>query len=74
MIWEGFPRFTFLFLPQAVTFGYTSLNLKYYPMKRMLHFYEQYPVVALIVNSIAFFVWAVTLIMIITIIAVAFTG
>lgn len=43
-------------------------------MKRMLQFYEEYPVVALIVNSIAFFLWAVTLIMIITIVAVAFTG
>ena len=43
-------------------------------MKRIVHLYEQYPVVALIVNSIAFFVWAVTLIMIITVLAVAFTG
>lgn len=40
----------------------------------MVQLYEQYPVLALIVNSIAFFVWAVTLIMIITIVAVAFTG
>jgi hypothetical protein len=43
-------------------------------MKRMVQLYEQNPVVALIVNSIAFFIWAITLIMIITIIAVAFTG
>ena len=43
-------------------------------MKRIVHYYEQYPIVALIVNSIAFFVWAVTLIMIITVLAVAFTG
>ena len=43
-------------------------------MKRILHLYQEYPVVALIVNSIAFFVWAVTLIMIITVTAVAFTG
>ena len=43
-------------------------------MKRIVHLYQHYPVVALIVNSIAFFVWAVTLIMIITVIAVAFTG
>jgi hypothetical protein len=43
-------------------------------MKRIVHLYEQYPVVALIVNSIAFFVWAVTLILIITVLAVAFTG
>lgn len=43
-------------------------------MKRIVHYYEQYPVVALIINSIAFFVWAVTLIMIITVLAVAFTG
>lgn len=43
-------------------------------MKRMVQLYEQNPVVALIVNSIAFFVWAVTLIMIITVVAVAFTA
>ena len=43
-------------------------------MKRIVHLYEQYPIVALIVNSVAFFVWAVTLIMIITVLAVAFTG
>ena len=43
-------------------------------MKQIKYFYDQYPIVALIVNSIAFFVWAVTLIMIITVVAVAFTG
>ena len=43
-------------------------------MKRVVQLYQQNPVVALIVNSIAFFVWAVTLIMIITIVAVAFTA
>ena len=43
-------------------------------MKRFLHLYQQHPVLALIVNSIAFFVWAFTIIMIITIMAVAFAG
>lgn len=43
-------------------------------MKRILHIYQQNPFVALIVNSIAFFVWAFTIILIITIMAVAFTG
>jgi hypothetical protein len=43
-------------------------------MKRIVHLYQQNPVVALIINSVAFFVWAVTLIMIITVLAVAFTG
>ena len=43
-------------------------------MKRVVQLYEQNPVVALIVNSIAFFVWAVTLIMIITVVAGAFTA
>ena len=71
---EGFPRFAFRSRVRVVIFRYTIVNLKHYPMKRITHFYHEYPVVALIVNSIAFFVWAVTLIMIITVIAVAFTG
>jgi hypothetical protein len=43
-------------------------------MKRILHIYQANPIVALIVNSIAFFLWATTIILIITIMAVAFTG
>ena len=43
-------------------------------MKRFVNLYQQNPIVALIVNSIAFFVWAFTIILIITIMAVAFTG
>ena len=43
-------------------------------MKMILNIYKQNPIVALIVNSIAFFVWATTLIIIITIMAVAFTS
>lgn len=43
-------------------------------MKRVVQLYQQNAVVALIVNSIAFFIWAVTLIMIITVVAVAFTA
>lgn len=43
-------------------------------MKTILRFYKQNPVVALILNSIAVFIWAATLIFIITIMAVAFTG
>jgi hypothetical protein len=43
-------------------------------MKTILRLYKQSPVVALIVNSIAVFIWAATLIFIITILAVAFTG
>lgn len=43
-------------------------------MKTIVQLYKQNPVVALIVNSIAFFAWAATLIIIVTILAVAFTG
>lgn len=43
-------------------------------MKILIHIYRHNPVVALIVNSIAFFLWATTIILIITIMAVAFTG
>jgi hypothetical protein len=43
-------------------------------MKTILHIYRQNPIVALIVNSIAFFLWATTIILIVTIMAVAFTG
>lgn|GEM_PF-2043291 len=43
-------------------------------MKRIISLYQHNPVVALIVNSIAFFVWATTIILIITILAVAFSG
>jgi hypothetical protein len=73
-IWDDFSRFAFLLLPRVVIFSYTIVNRKHYPMKRMVQLYQQNAIVALIVNSIAFFVWAVTLIMIITIVAVAFTG
>ena len=54
--------------------GSSTLTKKTQPMKRFLHLYKQHPVLALIVNSIAFFVWAFTIIMIITIMAVAFAG
>jgi hypothetical protein len=43
-------------------------------MKTILRLYKQSPLLALIVNSIAVFIWAATLILIITILAVAFTG
>jgi hypothetical protein len=43
-------------------------------MKMILRLYKQSPVLALIVNSIAVFIWAATVILIITILAVAFTG
>ena len=43
-------------------------------MKAIVHLYKQNPIIALIVNSVAFFVWATTLVLIITIMAVAFTG
>jgi hypothetical protein len=43
-------------------------------MKTILHLYKHNPIVALIVNSIAVFMWAATVILIITILAVAFTG
>jgi hypothetical protein len=43
-------------------------------MKTILRLYKQSPVLALIVNSIAVFIWAATVILIITILAVAFTG
>jgi hypothetical protein len=43
-------------------------------MKRFIHLYQENPLLALIVNSIAFFVWAFTIILIITVMAVAFAG
>jgi hypothetical protein len=43
-------------------------------MKTILRLYQKNPVLALIVNSIAVFIWAATVILIITILAVAFTG
>jgi uncharacterized membrane protein len=43
-------------------------------MKRILHLYHQNHVIALIVNSVAFFLWAATIVLIITIMAVAFAG
>ena len=43
-------------------------------MKRILQFYQHNAIVALIVNSIAFFLWASTIILIITVMAVAFAG
>lgn len=43
-------------------------------MKRLLHLYQQKPILAMIINSIAFFLWAITLIVVVTIMAVAFTG
>lgn len=43
-------------------------------MKSIMNLYKQNPIVALILNSIAFFLWATTIILIITIMAVAFTG
>lgn len=43
-------------------------------MKTIRRLYQQSPIVALIVNSIAVFIWAATLILIMTILAVAFTG
>lgn len=43
-------------------------------MKRIINLYHQNPIVALIVNGIAFFAWAFTIILIVTIMAVAFTA
>jgi hypothetical protein len=43
-------------------------------MKTFLRLYKQSELLALIVNSIAVFIWAATVILIITILAVAFTG
>jgi hypothetical protein len=43
-------------------------------MKTILRLYKQSPVLALILNSIAVFLWAATVIFIMTILAVAFTG
>lgn len=43
-------------------------------MKTFLRLYKQSELLALIVNSIAVFIWAATVILIITIMAIAFTG
>jgi len=43
-------------------------------MKRIINLYQQQPILAMIINSIAFLLWAITLIVVVTIMAVAFTG
>jgi len=43
-------------------------------MKQLLNLYNQHPVLALIIKSVAFFLYATTIIFIITILAIAFTG
>ncbi|MGZ5190272.1 MAG: hypothetical protein ACXWCZ_04585 [Flavisolibacter sp.] len=43
-------------------------------MKMLVQLYKHNPIVALIINSVVFFVWTATVIIIITILAVAFTG
>jgi hypothetical protein len=43
-------------------------------MKMLFQLYKQNPIVALIVNSVIFFVWTSTVIIIVTILAVAFTS
>jgi hypothetical protein len=43
-------------------------------MKTLVQLYKHNPLVALIVNSILFFVWTSTVIIIITVLAIAFTG
>lgn len=49
-------------------------NTKKQPMKTILRLYKKSPLLALILNSIAVFIWAATIIFIMTIMAVAFTG
>ena len=43
------------------------------PMKHIMKLYRSNPVVALVLDCIAFLVWATTLIFVITILTVAFT-
>jgi len=43
-------------------------------MKTILRLYKQSPLLALILNSLAVFIWAATVIFIITVLAVAFAG
>jgi hypothetical protein len=43
-------------------------------MKKLVHLYQQNPLLAMIINGVAFFLWAFTIIIIITVMAVAFTG
>jgi hypothetical protein len=43
-------------------------------MKMLVQLYKQNPIVALIINSVIFFVWTSTVIIIVTILAVAFTS
>ena len=43
-------------------------------MKTILRLYKRSPLLARIVNSIAVFIWAATIIFIMTIMAIAFTG
>jgi cytochrome c oxidase assembly factor CtaG len=41
-------------------------------MKSILRIYKTNPIVALVINSIGFFIWAITVIFLIVIMAVAF--
>ncbi len=43
-------------------------------MKTMFQLYRQNPIVALIINSIAFFIYILTIIFMIVLLTVAFTG
>jgi len=70
VISNDFFRFTLLLLISKLI----CLHLKTLPMKTIVRIYKQNPVVALILNSIAVFLWAATVIFIMTVLAVAFTG
>jgi hypothetical protein len=43
-------------------------------MKNIVRLYKSNPILALIINSIAFFVWITTIIIVLVILTVAFTG
>ncbi len=57
-----------------MVFCYLNFPVTKKTMKKIVHLYQHNTVVALIVNSVAFFLYAVTIIFIVTILAVAFSG
>ncbi len=71
-----FPYLLFLLNP-AYYFAQALITVRkpnINPMKRIVNLYQQNPIVALVVKSVAFFLYATTIVFIITILAVAFTG
>jgi uncharacterized membrane protein YdfJ with MMPL/SSD domain len=74
VILNDFLLFT-VFSPAGNVICFSNSNhRKTQPMKRIVHLYQRHPVAALIIKSIGFLLSAAALILIIIVLAVAFTG